>query len=99
MIEKEQQLDQIIEQDSLVAQDNNKQEIVYYRPKFHRRVMANLVDIIIFAFLFVSLFSLSRYIATNTNDYKAKNEAYNQMKLDSGIFDYDTDGTVKDIVR
>ena len=47
-------------------------EIRYFRPKFHRRVLANFIDIFLFALMFFGLFSLSKVIAMNVPEYKGK---------------------------
>ena len=95
--EKEQQLDQILEQGSIVSQ-NQKVEVVYYRPKFHRRVLANFIDILIFIFIFVGLFSLSRYIMLNSSGYQERFNAFNKIRVDSGIYIKEDTGQIYDIV-
>ena len=92
---EEEKLDEILEQDSLVSP---KKEIIYYRPKFHRRVLANLVDIILFAFLFIGIFSLDRYIVVNSSEYKTNMNEFNQIRVDSGIFVKLDNGNYEDIV-
>ena len=93
---EEQQLDQILEEGS-IAPENEKVEVVYYRPKFHRRVLANFIDIIIFIFLFVGLFSLNRYIVTNSKSYSNNFNAFNKIRVDSGLYVKDS-GEIKDII-
>ena len=92
---EEEKLDEILEQGSVVSP---KREVVYYRPKFHRRVLANLVDILLFAFLFIGLFSLDRYIVTNTSEYKSNMKEFNQIRVDSGIFVDLENGNYEDII-
>ena len=97
MVEKEEQLDQILEEGS-ISSDKHKTEVIYYRPKFYRRVLANFVDILIFAFVFVGLFSLNRYIVINTDQYKANFNAFNQIRVDSGIYVQEDNGNIYDII-
>lgn len=92
---EEEKLDEILERDSLLSP---KKEIIYYRPKFIRRVLANFVDILLFAFLFVGLFCLDRYIVINTDEYKANMREFNQIRVDSGIFVKLYNGDIEDII-
>lgn len=93
----EEQLDTILEEGSISAK-SKKQEIIYYRPKFHRRIMANLLDIIFFAFTFFSLFLLNRYIVGITPTYKANTNSLNEIRLNSGIYMEDGDSQITDII-
>ncbi len=97
MPEKEEQLDQILEQDSVIA-STPKEQIIYYRPKFHRRVLANFIDILIFAILFVSFFALDRFIVDNTATYKNNFNQYDSIRLDSGIYARDGNNQISDII-
>jgi hypothetical protein len=76
----------IREYNEIQNQTFGTKEIKYSRPKFIHRVLANLVDFIIFALLFVGLFLLSRYIISNTPDYKYSFNKLTQMRLDSGLY-------------
>lgn len=96
MIEQEQQLDQILEEGAL-ASENKKVEVIYYRPKFYRRILANFIDILIFILIFVGLFSLGRYIMTNSEGYKNNFNAFNKIRVDSGLYVKDS-GEIKDII-
>ena len=89
--------DEILGQDTVIS-PNKKREVIYYRPKFHRRVLANLIDIIIFAFIFSSLFVLNRFIVSQTNDFKQNTETLNNIKLSSGIYALDDNDQISDIV-
>ena len=73
-------------------------EIRYFRPKFHRRVLANFIDIFLFVLMFFGLFSLSRVIAMKVPEYKGKVEQLEQIRLDSGLYDRDNQNEIKDIV-
>ncbi len=97
MAEKEEQLDQILEEGA-ISSDKHKTEVIYYRPKFHRRVLANFVDILIFAFIFAGLFSLSRYIMVNSREYNANFNAFNQIRVDSGVYIKEDNGQIYDII-
>ena len=61
-------------------------EIQYSRPKFTRRILANLVDLIIFSLVGLGLFILTRYIVSNTDDYKKTMNSLNDMQLNSGLY-------------
>lgn len=73
-------------------------EIRYFRPKFHRRVLANFIDIFICAIAFIGLFSLSRIIAMNSSPYKEKVQQLEQIRLDSGLYEIDSNNEIKDVV-
>ena len=61
-------------------------EIQYSRPKFVRRVLENLIDLIIFSLVGLSLFMLTRYIISNTEDYQKTMSSLNDMQLNSGLY-------------
>ena len=84
--------------DSEVATNSQKIDVLYYRPKLTHRVFANLVDILIFAFVFVSCFLGVREIIRATPSYKAKSQQLTQIKVDSGLYAYDDDNVLRDIV-
>ena len=90
-------LDEIINPTEIVSPDK-KHEVIYYKPMFHRRVMANFLDILIFAFLLVSSFVLCRFIVSNTPDYQNNSAKLDQMRLDSGIYIKDNNDRVSDII-
>ena len=96
MIEKEEQLDQILEQGSIAA-PTPKEEIIYYRPKFHRRVLANFVDILIFIFILTGLFAATRAIVTNTDSFKGNFNELNRLRVTSGLY-IDDNGQIKDVM-
>ena len=74
-------------------------EINYVPAKLTRRVFANLLDILIFALLLVSLFSLARLIVSNTEVYKNNFNEMVNIKVDSGLYVKEEDGkTVTDII-
>lgn len=73
-------------------------EIRYFRPKFHRRVLANFIDIFLLVLMFFGLFTLSRVIAMNVPEYKGKVNQLEQIRLDSGLYDRDNQNEIKDVV-
>lgn len=81
-----------------VATNSQDINVLYYRPKFSHRVFANLIDILIFIFVFLSCFLGVREIIRNAPTYKAKNQQLTQMRLDSGLYEYDDDNVLRDIV-
>ena len=84
--------------DQKVASTNKKMEVTYFRPSFLFRVLANLIDILIVVIVFVSGFLGVREIIKANPDYKAKNQELIQIRLDSGVYAYDDDNILKDII-
>ena len=76
------------------TENNDSLDIVYTRPKFMHRILANLVDIFIFIVLTFSLFLGARGIIQNVPYYKGVQNRIFEMQLESGIFwtAYDKDG-------
>lgn len=77
---------------------NNDTNVLYYPPKFTHRIFANLLDILIFVFVFFSCFLGTREIIRANPTYKNKSEQLTQIKVDSGIFAYDEDNVLRDVV-
>lgn len=73
-------------------------EIKYSRPKFAHRVLANFIDFIIFAFVFVGAFLVTRTIVRNSPHYSATFNEINTMRLDSGLYVEDKRGVIVDLV-
>ena len=84
--------------DAKVAKTDATQNVAYYRPKFIYRVLANLIDVLIFILVFFSIFLGVREIIKINPEYKAKSEQLTQIKLDSGAYEYDDDNILRDIV-
>jgi len=63
-----------------------KIEISYQKPYFHRRVFANLIDIILFVFVFFGLFLGLRYAVTSSSAYQEKETSLLRMMGDSGLY-------------
>ena len=66
-----------------------KQEIItieYEHPKFWHRVMANLMDIIIFVLSVILVFIGIRAIVVNTPDYLTKEAYLDKTRLASGLY-------------
>ena len=57
--------------------------INYVRPIFHRRVLANMIDFFIFAFLWLISFTIAGNIAKSTNSYKEKQNYINTIHLNT----------------
>ena len=64
----------------------NKIELEYYFPPFYRRVLANVLDAILFVFAFFGLFIGVRGIITSTPEYKAKINALVDLKIESCLY-------------
>jgi len=94
----------IVQEDTSV-EDNyqSEQNITYkieYRPAtFSRRVMANLVDILVFAVFFVSLLLGTRAIVNSTSDYKSACKTIDDSKIESCLYEVSkNDGQIKTII-
>lgn len=74
-----------------------KIELTYRKPYFHRRVFANLIDFIIFVFLFFCLFLGLRFAVTSSSAYQEKETSLLSMMGDSGLYVV-SDGYATDIV-
>lgn len=61
-------------------------EIKYSRPKFWHRVLANFIDIFVFAIIFVASFLSLRAIINNSPDYSYTFNLINTMRIDSGLY-------------
>ena len=84
--------------DAKVAGDNKNINVLYYQPRFSYRVFANLIDILIFIFVFVSCFLGVREIIKANHTYQQKSDQLIQIRLDSGVYAYDDDNVLRDIV-
>lgn len=74
-------------------------EIKYSRPKFVHRVLANLIDFIIFALLGMGIFILTRAIVNKTPGYQNTFNSFNQMRLDSGLYvEGDNKNEINDLI-
>lgn len=71
--------------------------IHYSYPKFHRRVLANLFDFILFVFAFFLLFLATRAAVTHVPVYVEKDETMMAIRLDSGLYRV-KDGKTIDVV-
>ena len=84
--------------DGAIAKTSPKIDISYYRPKLIHRVLANVIDILIFAFVFVSSFLGVRELIKINPTYQAKSQELIQIRVDSGLYEYDDDNILRDIV-
>ena len=73
-------------------------EIKYSRPRFYNRLLANLIDAVIFILLFFGLFLGSRAIVISTPTYQANEATIQDIKLESGIFKKDVGGAIRDVI-
>lgn len=73
-------------------------EITYIRPKFHRRVFANVLDAILFALCFVGLFLGVRAIVTSDSYYQEVDANMTSIKLGSSLYVKNSDGALVDTV-
>lgn len=68
-------------------------EVTYQKAKFHRRIFADLLDLIIFALVWILLFLGVRGIVMSTSSYKEVSERANKTRLDSGLY-RESEGTL-----
>lgn len=76
--------------ESLEALNSNEYQVEYTLPSFWHRVLANFMDLIIFALLFVGVFILTNRIVSATPGYKKENEIVDKVREDSGLFVYES---------
>ena len=72
-------------------------EIQYSLAKFHRRVLANLIDFLLFAALTVAFFLGARAIGNANETYREKAETLRKYQLDSALYK-EKNGEMLDIV-
>lgn len=72
-----------------------QREVHYRTPKFGNRVLANLVDILLFVVIFVASFSAIRLGVNNSKEFKSKNNQILETRLNSGL--YTNEGETKDL--
>ena len=72
--------------------------INYVRPIFHRRVLANMIDFFIFAFLWLISFTIAGNIAKSTNSYKEKQNYINTIHLNSDLYKIDNTGKIYSVI-
>ena len=74
-------------------------KINYNTARFHRRVLANLVDFALCALFFFSFFIGIRGIVTNIDPYKAREAELISIRLNSGMYmQYNDSGNLTDTV-
>ena len=94
---EEENINEIVS-DGEMATNSDQINVFYYRPKLLHRVFANFIDILLFIFVFLFCFLASREIVRATPDYKAKAQQLTDMKLASGLYEYDDDNVLRDII-
>lgn len=72
--------------------------INYVRPIFHRRVLANMIDFFIFAFLWLISFTIAGNIAKSTNSYKEKQNYIKTIHLNSDLYKIDNTGKIYSVI-
>lgn len=72
----------------MIAMEEKKPpiEIQYSLAKFHRRVLANLLDFLIFVAMTVALFLSARAIVNNNESYREKANTLRQYQLESSLY-------------
>ncbi|MBO4668091.1 MAG: hypothetical protein J5666_08235, partial [Bacilli bacterium] len=63
---------------------NSETNVLYYPPKFTHRVFANLLDILIFVFVFFSCFLGVREIIRANPTYQNRSNELTQIKVETG---------------
>lgn len=90
-------VNEVVSKDDVPVNDKGT-NVLYYHPKFTHRVFANLLDILIFIFVFFACFLGVREIIRANPTYQNKSAQLTQIKLDTGMYDYDDDNILRDIV-
>ena len=85
-------------EETVAEEPQEKVEIRYVFARFHRRVLANLIDFILWALLFLGFFLGIRAIVTHTPPYLENENELIAMRLDSGLYRKTTENKVFDIV-
>ncbi|MCD8204379.1 MAG: RDD family protein [Coprobacillus sp.] len=75
-----------------------KIKIEYANPKFWRRVMAGLIDLLILVVVFIIIFVSARAIVVSTDTYKENNEELTAARVESGLYRDDPDWGMIDII-
>ena len=78
--------------------EQQKIVIDYERPKLHRRVLAVIIDLIIFMFAFLIVFISVRAIMENTARYSSAMENVETVRLESGVYIENDSGVLYDVV-
>jgi hypothetical protein len=78
--------------------EQQKIVIDYERPKLHRRVLAVIIDLIIFMFIFLTAFISVRAIMGTTTRYSDAMDNVETVRLDSGVYFEDDSGILYDVV-
>jgi len=72
--------------------------VEYEFPKFYHRILANLIDIIIFVLMFFILFIPTNMIVTNLPAYAAADATMTEYRQDSGLFKYSANRKVYELI-
>ena len=76
-----------------------KVEVTFYQARFTQKCGAILLDFVVFAFLALALFIGTKAIVESTNYYQEIDQKFDQARLDSGLFVYDSvSDRVEDVV-
>lgn len=87
-----------MEKESLEVIDESEYNVVYDTPKLHRRVLGNLIDILIFALIGVALFIASHAIVTNTPGYVSAFDTVCTYREESGLYKYQSDRNTWELI-
>ena len=63
-------------------------KVEYEQPKFFHRIMANLLDFLLFIGMLILLFIPTNAIIKNTSSYKNSDNIVNSRRRDSGLYTY-----------
>ena len=77
------------EEKSLQELEQEKAEIIkveYQLPKFHHKILAKFIDIILFVFIFIALFIASRKIVMSSGMYIHNDITYKTIEVESSLF-------------
>lgn len=74
-----------------------QRKVTYRTARFHRRVLANLVDFIVFALVFLGLFLAARGVVSSTPGFRQNEETLLTIRQESGLYHVE-EGKSTDIV-
>ena len=78
--------------------EQQKLVIDYERPKLHRRVLAVIIDLVVFIFVFFAIFISVRAIIGNTTRYSNAMDNVKTVRLNSGVYYENDSGFLYDVV-
>jgi len=82
----------------VINSSDKRYELTYHIPKLHRRVLANLIDIIIFFLVGLAIFIAVNAVAVNTANYKKADEVVATYRKECGLYKYSSERKTYELV-